>query len=701
MHVRTDSLDGLVRPRAIAVVGASADPDKLNGRIVRFLREKGYPGPVYPVNPKASVIEGYRCYPTLADVPGTPDLVVIALAAAQAGEAIREAGLRGASAALVFASGFAETGEEGRRRQAELREIARRSGVRLCGPNSVGVVNAFDHVVATFSQIGNNIVHPGGLAFVTQSGALGTVVNTLAQRRKLGLGYVVHTGNEADVTAVDAIAAVAADDRVRVVGAYLEGVRDGAALCELARDLAIAGKPLVVVKVGRGATGARAVASHTGALATEDRLFGDLARQAGIVRARNEAHLLDLCEGFLRCPLPPVGGGLGIVTQSGGTAVLMADRADELGLRMPGLSDSTRETLATFLPSYASFDNPVDASMQAVADPALLGRSLATVLDDPSIGVGVVWLQHMDAKADELVRMFADLRLVAAKPWIVAWAAPPEHAVDALRAAGVCVFESAETAVDVARGLVEFAMSRQRLGEVATPLPAADVRPAPGVVAALDAARRLAHAGVALPSTELAASATEAVSIAHRLGVPVALKIESRDIAHKTEVGGVRLGLTGDVAVASAFDDVVASARARAPAARIDGALLQAMAAPGVELVVGLRRDPSFGMLVMLGLGGVFVEVLRDVCFRRAPVSRDEARSMIEELRGRRLLDSFRGRDAVDLDAIAELVRAVAAFGAANDDWLEELDLNPVIARADGAVAVDWLMLAASDGERP
>lgn len=699
MRVRTDTLDGLVRPRSIAVVGASADPQKLNGRIVRFLREKGYPGAVYPVNPKAGDIQGYRCYPTLADLPDAPDLVVIALAAAQAGDAIREAGSRGARAALVFASGFAETGEEGRRRQSDLRDIARRSGVRLCGPNSVGVVNAFDHVVATFSQIGNNVVKPGGLAFVTQSGAIGTVVNTLAQRRHLGLGYVVHTGNEADVTAVDAIAAVAADDRVRVTGAYLEGVRDGAALCDLARDLCRAGKPLVVVKVGRGATGAKAVASHTGALATEDRLFGDLARQAGIVRARNESHLLDLCEGFLRCPLPPAGGGLGIVTQSGGTAVLMADRADELGLPIPALSDDTRKALASFLPSYASLDNPVDASMQAVAEPGLLGRSLAAILDDPAIGVGVVWLQHMDAKADELVRMFADLRKAATKPWIVAWAAPPAHAVDALRAAGVCVFESAETAVDVAHGLVEFAGARRRIAEPVPPVPAPEARPAPGVVASLEASRRLVRAGVAVPATELAASADDAASIARRFGVPVALKVESRDTPHKTEVGGVRLAVAGDAAVAHAFGEIVGNVRASAPSARIDGVLVQAMAAPGVELVVGLRRDPSFGMLVMLGLGGVFVEVFRDVCFRRAPVSRDEARSMIDELRGRRLLDAFRGRGAVDLDAIAELVRAVAAYGAANGDWLEELDLNPVFARADGVIAVDWLMLSAPPGE--
>lgn len=420
----------------------------------------------------------------------------------------------------------------------------------------------------------------------------------------------------------------------------------------------------------------------------------------GIVRARNETHLLDLCEGFLRCPRPPAGGGLGIVTQSGGTAVLMADRADELGMPIPPLAEATRKALAAFLPSYASLDNPVDASMQAVAEPALLGRSLAAVLEDPSIGVGVVWLQHMDAKADELVRMFAELRRATTKPWIVAWAAAPARAIDSLREAGVCVFESAETAVDVAYALNGFAAARRRLEASPPGVDAPDPAPAPGPVPSIDAARLLERAGVILPATELASDAGQAASIARRLGGPVALKIESPDIGHKTDVGGVRLGLVGDDAIASAFEGILRSARAAIPTARLDGALVQSMAAPGVELVVGLRRDPSFGMIVMLGLGGVFIEVLRDVSFRRVPVTHGDARSMIDDLRGRRLLDGFRGRSAANLDAVADLLQAVAGFGAANAAWLDELDLNPVMARDDGVIAVDWLMLAADPGER-
>lgn len=697
MPVQTDKLDALVRPRAIAVVGASADPDKLNGRIVRFLKEKGYPGAVYPVNPKASEIQGYPCFPTLEAVPGEVDLAVIGLAAPQVPAAIREAGRKGVRAALVFASGFAELGEEGRRLQQELADTAREAGVRLCGPNSVGVVNAFDRVVATFSQVGNNPVNPGPLAFVTQSGAIGTVVNTLANRREFGLGYLVHTGNEADLTVVDAIAAVTADERIRVVGAYLEGVRDGEALCDLALSLMPRAIPIVAVKVGRSAAGARAVASHTGSLAAEDRVFDDLARQHGIIRARNESHLLDLAEGFANCPLPGP-GGVGLITQSGGTAVLMADRAEELGIAVPTLTGETQQALRQVLPPYASFANPVDASMQAVADPSLLGRGLEAMLSDPQVAVGIVWLQHMDAKAAQLVEMFTQLKARLAKPWIVAWAAAPSSAVDALRKAGVCVAASADTAVDIAHGLAAYAEARRRYASAPSPVAPSTTPRLQGPVASLEAARRLEAAGVKLARAGLAKDGADAARIAAGFGGAVALKIESLDLPHKTDVGGVRLGVRGEADVVAAHAALLADVKRAAPDARIDGVLVQAMEAPGVELVVGLRRDPAFGMLVMLGIGGVFVEAYRDVVFRRAPVSRDEALAMMEQLRGRKLLDAFRGRAAVDREKLAELLVAASTFGAANASWLEELDLNPVFARPDGVVAVDWLMLGQAPG---
>jgi acetyltransferase len=404
--------------------------------------------------------------------------------------------------------------------------------------------------------------------------------------------------------------------------------------------------------------------------------------------------MLDLAEGFAYCPLPGP-GGVGLITQSGGTAVMMADRAEELGLAVPTLTQATQQALRGVLPPYASFGNPVDASMQAVADPSLLGKGLAAMLDDPQVGVGIVWLQHMDAKADVLVEMFTGLKQQLAKPWIVAWAAAPQKAVDELRKRGVCVVGSAETAVDIAHGLASYAEARRRHASApAKALPPANASHA-GPVASIDAAKLLEAHGVPLARALLATSPQQAEEIAAAFPSAVALKIESPDLPHKTDVGGVRLGLRGAEEIRRAFDEIVASAKQAAPQARIDGVLVQEMSAPGVELVVGLRKDPSFGMLVMLGIGGVFVEAYRDVTFRKAPLNRETAQSMVRDLRGQRLLGEFRGRAAVDQERIVQLLCAVSEFGAANAAWLEELDLNPVFARHDGAVAVDWLMIGA------
>lgn len=689
----TESLDALVRPAAIAIVGASADTGKLNGRIVRFLKDHGYRGSIYPVNPKATEILGLRCYPDIASIGAPIDLAVIGVSAAHTRGAVRDAARAGARAALVFASGFAELGDEGRRLQEELVREAREAGIRLCGPNSVGVVNAFDRIVATFSQVGNNPVNAAPFAFVTQSGAIGTVVNTLANRRGLGVGYLVHTGNEADITAVDAIAAVAADPRVRVIGAYLEGVRDGAALCGVAAELLAQRRPIVAIKVGRSEVGARAVASHTGALAATDRVFDDIARQYGIVRARNETHLLDIAEALTRCPIPAP-GGLGLITQSGGTAVMMADRAAELGVEVPTLTSQTQVALREVLPPYASFGNPVDASMQAVADPSLLTEGLSRILRDPQVAVGIAWLQHMDAKADQLVELFGALKEKESKPWIVAWSAAPAAAVAELQRRGVCVAGSADTAVDMAHALISYgAVCRRGVAAVGAPAQTAAPGPVSGVVPSIDAARLLARHGVTLAEARLAHDADEAVRIAAAFGGTVALKVESPDLPHKTEVGGVRLNLADEAAIRAAHAGILGAARSAAPRARIDGVLVQRMAAPGVELVIGLRRDPAFGMTVMLGLGGVLVEVFGDVTFRKAPIDRATAHDMIDSLKGRRLLGAFRGRPAIDVDRLADLLCAVASFGAAHEAWLEELDLNPVIARDDAVMAVDWLMV--------
>ncbi len=691
------SLKPLVKPNAIAVVGASSDFRKVSGRPVKWLIEKGYKGKIYPVNPKAQEIGGLPAIASIDDLPDGVDLAVVVLPASGVVQAIRDLGRKGVPAAVVFASGFSEIGEEGCKLEAELREAARASGVRICGPNCLGLFNAFERVIASFSQYVNGEVPAGPIAFVSQSGAFGTAISALARSRGLGLGYFVNTGNEVDVTFVDAMREVIEDERIRVGAGYIEGLKDGPGLCDLADRAMELGKPLVLTKVGRTGAGARAAASHTGSLAGEDIVFDGVVRQKGIIRARNEEHMLDLVEVLSCCDLPE-GAGIGIATQSGGAGVLMADRIEELGLSVPRLSDATQAKIQECIPGFGATANPVDVTGQFVADPKILSESVLHMLDDPDVEVGIVWLQLMEGFADTLVSLFEDIKARATKPFIVAWVAAPDEAVKALRKRGIAVLRGAEPAVDAVVGLIRFAEARrqwsadrevrakQQLAQVV--IPSGD-----GPLSTVDAVRVLKSAGVSIVPTEFAASAEEAVHAAESVGFPVVMKIESADILHKTEVDGIRLGLKTAEDVRSCFADLVSSVAQKRPDASIDGVVVQPMFKGDVEVVIGLQDDPVFGNVIMVGLGGVLVEVLKDVAFRKCPLTPRDASNMIDSLMGAAMFGAFRGRQGIDRDALVAMLCRVSELGAATEGVLRELDLNPVMLTGEAAAAVDVVMV--------
>jgi acetyltransferase len=633
----------------------------------------------------------------VAALPEPPDLAIVAVPARAVAASLRELGRRGTRAAIVFSSGFAEMGDEGRALEAEVIAVARASGLRLCGPNCLGLINAYENVMATFGQFAEGPTPPGPVGFVTQSGAFGTAIAALARRRELGLGYFVNTGNEGDVDFVEVMGAVLEDERIRVGAGYVEGMRNGRGLLDLADRALAAGKPLVLAKVGKTAAGARAAASHTGSLAGADNVFDGVIRGRGIIRARNEEHMLDMVEAFAYCALPQ-GNGIGIVTQSGGAGVLMADRAEELGIRVPLLAPDTQEALTRVIPGFGAAANPVDVTGQFVAEPALLRDAVRIVLSDPQVHVGIVWLQLMDAHVDTLLSIFEEIRDQAKKPFIVCWVAAPEKALHGLRSRGIAVLRGAEPAVDACAALVRYAQARRdaaadeaQRAQLAPP--SLELPQAAGPVDSMTGRDLLARCGVATAACELACDADQAVAAAARLGYPVAIKIESPDILHKTEAQGVKLALADADAVRRAYAAVIESARRHAPRARISGVVVQAMARGDVELVVGLQNDPAFGVVVMVGLGGIHIEVLKDVAFRQAPVTEAEAGRMLDELRGRALLDGVRGKPPVDRAALTRLVSAVSRFGAAAGTRLKELDLNPVLAGRDGVTAVDWLMV--------
>ncbi|MEO8441515.1 MAG: acetate--CoA ligase family protein [Betaproteobacteria bacterium] len=689
-----NSLRALLNPASIAIIGASSDFSKVNGRPLKHLLDKGYAGRIYPVNPKYAEINGLACFPAVADIPGPVDLAIVAVPAKFVAAVLGELGRHRVGAVIVFSSGFGELGDAGRVLESEAAAVAREYGMRLCGPNCLGLINAFERVIATFGQYADGPAPSGPVGFVTQSGAFGTAIAALARRRELGLGYFVNTGNESDVTFAQVMREVLADQRIKVGAGYIEGLRDGAELIELAQSALAAGKPLVLTKVGRSDSGARAAASHTGSLAGADAVFDGVIRQHGIIRARNEEHMLDIVEGFTYCSLPQ-GNGLGIITQSGGAGVLMADRAEELGMRVPVLTETTQDALRATIPGFGACGNPVDVTGQFVADPALLRESVKIVMADPEVHIGIIWLQLMDAYVDTLITIFEEIQAQVAKPFVVCWVAASDQALHALRSRGIAVMRGAEPAVDAVAALASYSvmLRRWQVEREALPVPALNLAARAGPLSTLEGAKLLQSCGVTLARSELARTAEEAMACAGRIGYPVALKIESRDIPHKTEAGGVALNLRDAAAVAAAFVHVTANAARYNANAAIDGVIIQQMAGSGVDMVIGLQHDPVFGTIVMAGLGGIHVEVLKDVAFRKAPVSTMEATRMLAELKSGAILDGVRGEAAVNRQELARQISAVSLFGAAAGARLAELDLNPVRAGAGNAVGVDWLMI--------
>ena len=689
------AIQALLRPDSIAVIGATADANKLNGRPLHYLRRDGFQGRIYPVNPNYDEVIGMRCYPDVDSLPEAPDMAIVAVAARRVVDSVEALGRKGTRAAIVFGAGFAEMGEDGLRLELELLAAARKTGIRICGPNTLGVINAFDGVTATFSQYAFDPPIAGPVAFASQSGAFGTGIAALARNRGVGFGYFVNTGNEVDITLTEVLEGLLDDDRIKVAAAYLEGLKNPESLLRLADKAIRLGKPLVVTKVGRKAAGIRAAASHTGALAGEDAVFDGVVRQHGIIRARNEEHMLDLVSAFSTCSIPN-GRGVAIVTQSGGAAALLADRAEDLGLDVPVLGPDIQARLRDVIPPFGMPGNPVDLTAQFIAEPEILTKSVQITMEDPAVHTAVIWFQLMHAFANALVDVLSELKRTVTKPFVVCWLAAPPAALDKLREEGICVIGATEPAIDIVAGLVAFGETRKRLLKAPRPnVPASwlandgAVHPLPSMAART----LLVEFGIPLVEAEVATNAAEAGAAAAHLGLPVAIKVESLDVLHKSDAGGVKLGLTSLDEVKTATDEIIAAVTQHDSTARIDGVLVQPMASSGTELVIGMRRDSMFGPTIMLGLGGIFVEELKDVAFARAPVLRGDVPLMIDSLQGKAVFDGVRGQPPVNAEALTGVLVALSQLALEHPEIIE-IDLNPVFASPDGLVAVDWLVLS-------
>lgn len=711
-------LNALLAPRSIAIIGASPDAATIRGKVQHVLQARNYPGPVYPVSRSHDEVQGVRAFRTIGEVPGPVDLAIIIIPAAGVPDALEACGRAGVRAAYIISSGFAEeAGAGGAALQDAVRAIARQYDMAVCGPNAEGFFNAPASTVATFSPAVEDFAQTlqpdtekgRRLAVVAQSGGLGFAFFHRGRPKQLRFDHLVSTGNEAALEGFDLVEHLLDTDAADIVLMYLEAVRNPETFRRVAAKAADRGKPIVVAKMGRSEAGQRAAASHTAALAGTDSAYDAMFRRYGIIRGDDMESMLDIAAGLAFCPLPK-GRRVAIMSGSGGAAVWMADTLAAQGLEVPLLDAATRAEIEKLIPSYGAAANPVDLTAQAIRQ---VGYARIVEILQRSPVVDAVVIVGSLAYATTLERDLDALARVAAHPdkpvLFCAYTLASQGAVDLAARIGLPVFTSMPNCARALRAMADYGAFRARWREQGT------VQPFPAARAALpkigpllceyEAKELLAGYGVPRPPEALAEDAEAAVAAAERIGYPVALKVQSPDIAHKTEVGGVRLGLASADAVRAAHATILDRARTAHPQADIRGVLVQKMAPRGREVILGISRDRDFGPMLMVGLGGIHVEVLRDVAFAPVPLARSEALDLIRSLKGAKLLEGVRGEPPADLEALADLMVKLSRFAADAADRIEEIDLNPVLVHAagEGVSVVDALIVGrsdAGDGER-
>ncbi len=699
----------------MAVLGAAADPGRVGGRAIAYLKRYGYRGRIYPVNPRHPIIGGLPAYPSLAALPEVPELAVVSLPAALVLETVRECVAAAVGAVVIYTSGFAETGAAGLALEGELRRLAAGQTL-ICGPNCQGVANLFEGMVANFSSSFQSLmVEPGPVGFVTQSGLFGGIMVHECRARGLGLGYLVSTGNEAGVQFADVVGELVADPRIRVVGGYLEGVRDGERLRAAALAAHRYGKPLVVLKVGRSLEGSRAAASHTGSLTGSHQTYMAACRQWGIVDVDDTEELFDVVELFARSGRRTAGPRVGILTNSGGVGVYCADLVRELRLDLAEFSAHTEAAIRARLPEFGSAANPVDITLQGFTDADAVGSHVRNLLADGGVDAALLFfgaqLVNVEPLVDEVVAAYQS----TSKPVVVVWMASHPEGLTRLQSSGVPVFP------DPARGLRALAA----LVRFSRLLPGPADRDPSAVGAAARAARLVREAaargernmgqaaakdllqalGMRVPRRLHADDPVAAGAAADLISGRVALKLDSPEVLHKTEAGGVALGLEGAAEVSAAASAMLERVGRERPGVRRAGLIVEEMVEGGLELIVGLKRDPSFGLVVLAGIGGTAAEVLADTAVRVAPVSRAESAAMLDELRGAALLRGHRGGPVLDREAVVDVLVQLSELGLAAAE-LAELDVNPllVLPAGEGVVALDALTVldaAGSSGPPP
>ncbi len=677
-------LESLLYPQTIAVVGASRETSKVGHAFIANLIKSGFAGKVIPVNPKADEILGLKCYPDLTAYDGKIDLSIIVVPPKFVKDAIQKSYNAGARQVIVITAGFKEVGEEGARAEEEIAQLCRSLGVRLMGPNCLGVLNTHHKMNATFAPA---LPPAGKISLISQSGALCVAILDWASKQKLGMAKVFSIGNKADLNEADFLQALAEDKETSVVAAYLESITDGNKFLRIAEEAANI-KPVVVLKVGITSAGAKAASSHTGSLAGADIAYGAAFKRSGIIRAEDFESLFDYALAFATQPLPQ-GNRVAVITNAGGPGIMAADAAETRGLKMVSPSNATKAKLKEFLPAAASFNNPID--VLGDAEPDRYERSFLLAQDDENFDaiVVVVTPQNMTAPLQLAERLSVAHK--GKKPLLCAFMGGDavEKAKEKLMALGIPNYPSPDRAMGALRAMCDYVAWRARPARIVTRFPVnrrrvdriiqSQERTGVAQIGEVEAKEILRAYDFNVLPGQLARTSDEAVEIAERIGYPVVLKISSPDIIHKSDFGGVRINLANSEQVRDAFDLMMIRIQRRAPNAHLRGGFVEKMGARGREMILGMTRDPQFGPMLMFGLGGIFVEVMKDVTFHLAPITAEEAMQMLKGTRSYALLKGARGQAPVDLEAVARALQRISQL-ATDYTEIKELDINPLIA---------------------
>ncbi|MFJ8063963.1 acetate--CoA ligase family protein [Psychrobacillus sp. NPDC096426] len=700
----TKNLKEFFHPESIAIIGASEDLTSISGKPMKNLMRSNFKGKIYPVNPRYDEIEGLKCYDSILDVPGKVDLVLIAVSASRLLAIMNECIEKDVRNILLFSSGFAEIGESGKKIQDEVAKIALENNVRIIGPNSVGCLNVKEGIPMGFatSLESTNGFKSGNIGLVSQSGALGFSVFGMAQERDLGFSYVVNTGNEMGITTLDTMEFMLEDEDTKVIGAYIEGVPNGRQLIDIAKRARELKKPLIILKSGNSVIGREAALSHTASLAGSKETFQVIAKQYGIITVKDIDEMIDVLQILSRGKLA---GGikLAAISNSGAAGIAMADFSEEFGLILEPLQGESKVKIEATIPSYGSALNPIDITAQALKEQHILTDTVETLAKDNNTDIIIIQTTFGGILGEEICRKIVEIDKREKKPIIVTVTGTEEltgKGRKVLHQNGVPVYKTTYDTMLAVKHLADLSVfynkksNLSRQSSIPSHLVKAEYKTR---IWTEDKSKELLNQlNINVPKNTVVRSVGEIERYVENLKFPLAAKIISEDILHKTDAGGVKLGIQNIEGAKQAFNEIIEASKNYKSDARIQGVLLEEMLNDsGVEMFIGIKNDPQFGSFIVCGLGGIFIEVLKDISVRHIPIDKEGANSMIEELKGHPMLLGTRGQERSDIEAFADTLVKISDFVHQQNGTLKEMDINPIVvlSEGEGIVALDGLLV--------